>query len=143
VSPALHAAIVELAAKLPAARAHPAPTPEPHRHDHPLAAEADIHHGRPRQAEHPVGGVEPGRGASLSAGPFSPTRSPNRTCAFQRIRLSTSPVGHSMVCVVVVRSVHGFGIFVPRYRYRVTGTDAGLKSQMTSSWGTSPAGLAR
>ena len=41
----------------------------------------------------------------------SPARSPNRTCDFHRIRLSTSPMLHSPV---VIHSSHGVGIFAPR-----------------------------
>jgi|AntDryMetagUQ889_1029465.scaffolds.fasta_scaffold06193_2 hypothetical protein len=38
----------------------------------------------------------------------------DRTCGFHRIRLSTSPKVHPPAIVVLVRSVHGVGIFVPR-----------------------------
>jgi hypothetical protein len=53
---------MELAAKLPAARADPPPATQAHGHDHPLDGEADIDDGRPGQAEHPV---ESGRDAHV------------------------------------------------------------------------------
>ena len=56
VPPALDAPIVDLqvAAGLAAARADPPPAPQPDGHDHPLAGEADVDHGRPGQAEQPL-----------------------------------------------------------------------------------------
>ncbi len=62
------------------------------------------------------------------------------------VRLPPHPALHErddqrVALIGVVGWVHGFGIFVPRYR--VTGTDAGLKSQIPPSWGTSPAEVAR
>ena len=49
--------------------------------------------GNERNRRSPAGGVGPGRGVSVSCWSVSPVRSPNRTCSFHRIRLSTSPVG--------------------------------------------------
>ena len=43
----------------------------------------------------------------------SPTRSPNRTCDFHRIRLSTSPAGQPSA-IALIHPSHGEGIFVPR-----------------------------
>jgi len=55
------------------------------------------------------------RGCSRSV---SPGRSPNPACDSHRTGLST-------VCAVVawLRRVQGLGMWLPRYRYRVTGTE--------------------
>ena len=62
VTPALHAPPVDAAAELAALRADAPAAAQPDRHDHPLGTEADIDHGRPGQAEHPV---ESGRDAHV------------------------------------------------------------------------------
>ena len=54
-------------------------------------------------------GVDMGRGSRISPGPFPHVAPPNRTCASQRIRLSTS-----YAVVTVVGFSHGVGILVPR-----------------------------
>ena len=54
-------------------------------------------------------GVDMGRGAWISPGPFPHVAPPNRTCGFHRIRLSTS---HAVAMVIGLS--HGVGILVPR-----------------------------
>jgi hypothetical protein len=49
--------------------------------------------GRPQAG---LVGVGPGRGVTVSGGPFPRPAPPNRTCAFPRIRLSTSPCRRAM-----------------------------------------------
>ena len=58
--------------------------------------------------------VKSDRGAvpAFPAGPFPPARSPNRTCSFHRIRLSTSPPSYP--AKAVFHSSHGVGILWPR-----------------------------
>jgi hypothetical protein len=53
VAPALDAPVMDLQppAGLAALRAHPPPTAQTNAHDHPLGGEADVDHGRARQAE--------------------------------------------------------------------------------------------
>jgi hypothetical protein len=80
-------------------------------------------------------GVGLGRGAWIAPGPFPQTSRPNRTCDFHRIRLSTSLSG-------LVRALpfwdHGVGMRAPRNRYRMIGTEAGLKSAIPSCSGSHP-----
>lgn len=78
--------------------------------------------------------MDPGRPTGVSTGEFPPSRLPHPPCPFPSNGRSTSPV-----MVRVARhpvAGHGVGITVPRYRYRVVRTFAGLNSCRSGVPGT-------
>ena len=96
-----------------AARAHKPAAPQHHLDHHPVGPEPDVADPDSLQAQKSGSGSRAGARCRRSRPPVSPARSPNGTCGFHRIRLSTSPsvtpgpCRHGPLCPRV-------GIFAPR-----------------------------